>query len=134
MKFMSKSRDKIEKKQFEKEGEEYFGNLFKSHLKKTTAKFVMEPSYVFCENLVNGRLSFRGMNPEIEKLMEARMKDIQDQIEAKKETDVSDEQMAIQWQKMQAKFNVTKKKRHREMNISEIDIPTKKPKFLKPVD
>jgi hypothetical protein len=74
------------------------------------------------------------MNPEIEKLMEARMKDIQDQIEAKKETDVSDEQMAIQWQKMQAKFNVTKKKRHREMNISEIDIPTKKPKFLKPVD
>jgi hypothetical protein len=33
---MSKSRDKIEKKQFEKEGEEYFGNLFKSHLKKTT--------------------------------------------------------------------------------------------------
>jgi len=94
----------------------------------------MEPSYVFCENLVNGRLSFRGMNPEIEKLMEARMKDIQDQIEAKKETDVSDEQMAIQWQKMQAKFNVTKKKRHREMNISEIDIPTKKPKFLKPVD
>jgi len=31
---MSKSKDEIEKKQFEKEGEEYFGNL--SKLKKTT--------------------------------------------------------------------------------------------------
>jgi len=33
---MDKSKNKIEKKQFEKEGEEYFGGLFKSHLKKTT--------------------------------------------------------------------------------------------------
>jgi len=94
----------------------------------------MEPSYVFCEDLINGRLSFRGMNPEIEKLMEARMKNIQDQTEVKKETDVSDEQMAIHWQKMQTKFDIMKKKRHKQTDISEVEISTKKPKFLKPVD
>jgi len=33
---MGKSKDRIEKKQFEKEGEKYFAALFKSHLKKTT--------------------------------------------------------------------------------------------------
>jgi len=74
------------------------------------------------------------MNPKIEKLMEATMKNIQDQTEVRKETDVSDEQMAIQWQKMQTKFDIMRKKRHRETDISEVEISPKKPKFLKPVD
>jgi len=91
----------------------------------------MEPSYVSCEGLINGRLSFQGMNPGIEKLMEARMKNVKDQVEVK-EADVSDEQM-VQWQKMQAKFNVMNRKRHRKTNI-EVEVATKKQKFLKPVD
>lgn len=75
------------------------------------------------------------MNPMIEKLMEAR-ESARTRIEVKEEADVSDEQMAVQWQKMRAKFDATKKLRksqHRNTNI--MDEPAeKKTKFLKPVD
>lgn len=33
------------------------------------SKFIIEPSYVACESLSFGRMSFKGANPEIEKLM-----------------------------------------------------------------
>lgn len=95
----------------------------------------MEPSYVFCEKLVDGRLSFQGMNPTIEKLMEAR-KNAKAKVETKQEADISDEQMAVQWKKMRAKFDaVNRHKKPRYKKINDEDEPLKKkPKFLKPAD
>lgn len=98
-------------------------------------KFFVEPSYVFCEELADGRLSFQGMNPNIEKLMAARERAKQAKLEVKQETDVSDEQMAVQWEKMRLKFD---KQRHRKTQHrktkTEGEPIEKKPKFLKPVD
>lgn len=94
----------------------------------------MEPSYVFCEGLSNGRLSFQGMNPVIEKLMEAR-ENARAQKEVKQDVDITDEQMAVQWQKMRAKLNAKKLRKLQHVKTKSSDEPLKKkPKFLKPAD
>ncbi|XP_011631444.1 LOW QUALITY PROTEIN: M-phase phosphoprotein 6 [Pogonomyrmex barbatus] len=100
-------------------------------------KFLMESSYVFCEKLIDGRLSFQGMNPAIEKLMEARENANRPKVEVKQDADVSDEQMAVQWKKMRAKFDSVNKRMKHNPNLSpkhENEPLKKKPKFLKPVE
>ncbi|XP_029171795.1 M-phase phosphoprotein 6 [Nylanderia fulva] len=143
MKFMKRTKDKVEKQQFQQEGEEYFGSSLTSRMKEASGKFFMEPSYIFCEGLIEGRLSFQGMNPMIEKLMEAKENEKRAQTETKEEVDVSDEQMTVQWQKMRTKFDVMthrkpQNKAYRKSQHSKTgckDEPMeKKPKFLKPVD
>ncbi|GAB1868914.1 M-phase phosphoprotein 6 [Camponotus japonicus] len=142
MKFMKRTKDKVEKQQFQEEGEEYFGK-HTLHIKEASGKFFMEPSYVFCEELIDGRLSFQGMNPTLEKLMEAKENAKRGQEEIKQEVDVSDEQMAVQWQKMRTKFDVMQRKKtqykaSRKSQYSKTDCKEepmeKRPKFLKPVD
>ncbi|KAM0733213.1 M-phase phosphoprotein 6 [Formica fusca] len=142
MKFMKRTKDKVEKQQLQEEGEEYFGNRLTSRMKEASGKFFMEPSYIFCEELVNGRLSFQGMNPMIEKIMEARENAKRAQTETKEEVDVSDEQMTVQWQKMRTKFDVMQRKpqykTNRKLQHSKTDYNDepmgKKPKFLKPAE
>lgn len=140
MKFMKRTKDKVEKQQFEEEGEEYFGK-HTLHMKEASGKFLMEPSYVFCEKLIDGRLSFQGMNPIIEKLMEAKKNAKRAQVETKQEVDVSDEQMAVQWQKMRTKFDIMSRKTQYKANRKSQhsknykEEPTeKRAKFLKPVE
>lgn len=103
-----------------------------------SGKFLIESSYTFCEQLTDGRLSFQGMNPKIEKLMEAKESEKRAKTEKKQETDVSDEQMAVQWQKMRVKFDATqrqqKKPQYRKITNEEDEPMEKKPKFLKPID
>ncbi|KAL0128364.1 hypothetical protein PUN28_003567 [Cardiocondyla obscurior] len=134
MKFMKRTKDKVEKEQFQEEGEEYFDNELTSRMKKATGKFVMESSYIFCERLNDGRLSFQGMNPAIEKLMEAKENSKRGQEEKKEEADVSDEQMTVQWQKMRAKFDTVNRHRKQQHRNDEDGPMRKKPRFLKPVD
>lgn len=108
-----------------------------------SGQFLMEPSYVFCEELIDGRLSFQGMNPTIEKLMEAKENAKRAQVETKQEVDMSDEEMAVQWQKMRTKFDVmhrkktqykaNRKSQHSKTNYKEEPME-KRPKFLKPVE
>lgn len=76
------------------------------------------------------------MNPAIEKLMEAKENAKRAKVEVKQEADISDEQMAIQWKKMRAKFdNVNKHKKSQYRKRNNEDEPlSKKPKFLKPAD
>lgn len=95
-----------------------------------SGKFIIEPSYVFCEELIEGRLSFQGENPEIEKIMEQEWKEKHQDVEPKNETDVTDVEMA-------QTLRATKK-----INVSNFAVKydpkeepkRKKPKFLKPVD
>ncbi|KAL6448218.1 hypothetical protein ACFW04_000306 [Cataglyphis niger] len=142
MKFMKRTKDKVEKQQFQEEGEEYFGSRLTSRMKEASGKFFMEPSYIFCEELVNGRLSFQGMNPAIEKLMEARENAKRAETETKEEVDISDEQMTVQWQKMRTKFDIMQRKSqhktNRKLQHSKTDCNDepigKKPKFLKPAE
>ncbi|XP_034948330.1 M-phase phosphoprotein 6 [Chelonus insularis] len=141
MKFMKRTKEKVELQQFQAEGEEYFENELTARLKKATEKFTMEPSYVFCEQLIEGRLSFRGMNPEIEKIMEHEAKMKRAKIEIKKETDISDEKMAKHFENsrvisMGKKFQTKRNRSQFSSSITESHgySPVKKKMFLKPAE
>ncbi|XP_012275386.1 M-phase phosphoprotein 6 [Orussus abietinus] len=137
MKFMKKTKEKVEKQLYQEEGEEYFGSHLTTCMKQKSGKFIIEPSYVFCENLIDGRVSFNGMNPEIERLMELEQETNQPKA-AKEECDVSDEQMAkclILSKENSVKEDKTKhKNKKRSQEASHEELIKKKPKFLKPMD
>ncbi|XP_076298650.1 M-phase phosphoprotein 6 [Lasioglossum baleicum] len=135
MKFMKRTKEKVEKQQFQEEGEEYFGNELTKRMMKDSERFIMEPSYIFCEKLIDGRVSYQGMNPEIEKLMEHEQTKERVAMELKKETDISDEQMVKHWKGMKKLKSEHKyeKQSHRD-SIKSAEATSKKPKFLKPQD
>lgn len=71
MKFMKRTKDKVEKAADDAEGRAmYAGEITDRMLRHGESAFVHEPSFVPCENLREGRFSFGGMNPEIERLLE----------------------------------------------------------------
>lgn len=95
-------------------------------------------SFVICEDLIDGRLSFGGENPEIERLMELeQLEKLAKTQPPKNETDVSDAEMAQRWRST-TKINVTNmqqtKKHPRSDSDSNMEPMSKKPKFLKPRD
>ncbi|XP_035859481.1 M-phase phosphoprotein 6-like [Sander lucioperca] len=107
---------------------------------------VEEKSFGPCEELRYGRFSFKGFNPEVEKLMllmnprdETETKDEEDV--SRMQTDVTDEEMALRYESlvesMKKKFA---KKRERAAPEEEEDVnhnaveTTTKRKFLKPQD
>lgn len=80
------------------------------------------------------------MNPEIERLMELEQNAIRLKEEAKRETEVSDEQMAKHWKSshintMEKRFK-PKRSQHKYFSSykSDDEPREKKPKFLKPID
>lgn len=71
MKFMKRSKDRIERELENTKGhEELYSNIITNEMRSATGNYVSESSFIFCEDLLEGRLSFKGMNPEIERLME----------------------------------------------------------------
>lgn len=58
------------------------------------SRFVTEPSYSVLENLAFGRMSFKGMNPEIEKMMENQRIQLEEKESLARETEINDEEMA----------------------------------------
>lgn len=104
-------------------------------------RFIIEPSYVFCEQLRDGRVSYQGMNPEIERLMELEENAKLTKAEPKPEADVSDNQMAKRWKSsgvtaMENKFKTKRQRGQQSHWNNELQNgPTgKKTKFLKPQD
>ncbi|KAI9558083.1 hypothetical protein GHT06_014836 [Daphnia sinensis] len=69
MKFMKRTKEKTEKELEDEERQAAFANEITSAMLSHGSKFLMESSYAACENLSFGRMSFRGANPEIEKIM-----------------------------------------------------------------
>ncbi|XP_058804728.1 M-phase phosphoprotein 6 [Phymastichus coffea] len=132
MKFMKRTKDKVEKEAFQQEGEEYFG---KQTLPKKSGRFITEASYAFCEELIEGRLSFQGENPELERLLELEHLAKVPKEERDMDADVSDTQMT-KILKSTTKINVTNMK-HKSYNSqfdSNVEPQRKKLKFLKPVE
>ncbi|KFW74827.1 M-phase phosphoprotein 6, partial [Manacus vitellinus] len=113
---------------------------------------IEERSFVRCEDLVYGRMSFKGFNPEIEKLMiqmNSKCKEEEIEVDDKMEADVSDEEMARRYETLVGTIG-KKFLRKRDQRVlkdddedEEVDedrnstiIPRKKAKkmFLKPQD
>lgn len=97
MKFMKKTRERIEKElENTQDHGSLYSNIITNEMRSATGNFISESSFIYCETMLEGRLSFKGMNPEIERLMELEngvksepstgemVKDVSDDILAKK--------------------------------------------------
>lgn len=70
MKFMKRTKDKVLKEEDDAKGRAMYSNEITEKMLQGENLYIMESSYVPCEELGDGRYSFRGMNPEIERLIE----------------------------------------------------------------
>ncbi|XP_041794457.1 M-phase phosphoprotein 6 [Chelmon rostratus] len=152
MKFMQRGLDAETKKQLEEDEKRIISDehwyLDLPELKAKENLIVEEKSFVPCEDLKYGRISFKGFNPEVEKLMALmNPKDEEEKEEeevSRMQTDVTDEEMALRYESlvgsMKKKFA---KKRQRaateeeeeeeDLNHNVLETNTKRV-FLKPQD
>uniref|UniRef100_A0A3B1KJH7 M-phase phosphoprotein 6 n=1 Tax=Astyanax mexicanus TaxID=7994 RepID=A0A3B1KJH7_ASTMX len=144
MKFMQRGLDAEARKQLEEDEKRIITFL----LTFPYICIVEERSYVPCEDLVYGRMSFRGFNPEVEKLMvlmNAPKEEEDDEEEkdvGRMDTDITDEDMAKRYgslvESMKRRF--AKKRERSSLKDSEEDLnhnvePSQPKKaFLKPKD
>lgn len=94
MKFMKKTKEKVEKEIDDAEGQAMYSDQITDEMRKTGNLVFISTSMTICKNLVDGRLSFGGMNPEIEKLMAKDYNKFVGEAETRKEKDVTDVEMA----------------------------------------
>lgn len=93
MKFMKKTKERIEKELANTQGhKDLYSNAITDEMRQASGNYVTESSYIFCEDLLDGRLSYKGMNPEIERLME--LEDEMNRPSSEMERDISDEILA----------------------------------------
>uniref|UniRef100_A0A672KVU7 M-phase phosphoprotein 6-like n=2 Tax=Sinocyclocheilus grahami TaxID=75366 RepID=A0A672KVU7_SINGR len=150
--FMQRGLDAELKKQLDEEekriisDEHWFLDL--PELKAKENYIIEERSCVPCEDLVYGRMSFRGFNPEVEKLMllmnthKEEEEDEEEDDVSRMETDITDEEMARRYESLvESMRNKFAKKRNRStVTKSEEDVNCNvvgdQPKkvFLKPQD
>lgn len=94
MKFMKRTKERVLKEQEDAEGKAMYSNEITEEMKKSGNIIFTGTSIFNCKNLIEGRLSFGGMNPEIEKFMENDFTKKKQEVEKRKETDISDVKMA----------------------------------------
>ncbi|CAH0726710.1 unnamed protein product, partial [Brenthis ino] len=93
MKFMKKTKERIEKElENTQDHESLYSNIITNEMRHATGNYISESSFIFCEDLMEGRVSFKGMNPEIERLMDFENKN--EDIDSEMQKDVSDEILA----------------------------------------
>lgn len=127
MKFMKRTKEKVLKEEDDAHSQAMYSNEITEKMRKNESRFIVEPSYMAIEGLNDGRFSFRGMNPEIERLMELEEQAKQAAIDKNVKKDVTDEDMSAYYgnvmKTMQRKFQ--SKTHRRKMVLPE-------PKFKKP--
>ncbi|KAL4234123.1 M-phase phosphoprotein 6 [Mactra antiquata] len=146
MKFMKRSALRIEK---EKSAEERKQIIDDEHwvldlppVNKKEDKYILEPSYERCLDMVYGRMSFQQCNPEVEKLMKINNNRLGLEEAERKEAEnsVDDEEMARRYKSLSdhiaKKFATKREKRKKivqEEEASSIAASEKeKRKFMKP--
>ncbi|XP_037042408.1 M-phase phosphoprotein 6 [Bradysia coprophila] len=94
MKFMKRTKEKVIKEEDDAEGRAMYLSEMTDKMLTGNSQFIIEPSYVPCENLKDGRISFRGMNPEIERLLELEEQERQSKADVDVKKDVTDTEMS----------------------------------------
>lgn len=94
MKFMKRTKEKVLKEEDDAQSRAMYSNEITHKMLTTESLYVVEPSYMPCEELNEGRFSFRGMNPEIERLLELEQQAKQATIDENVQKDVTDEDMS----------------------------------------
>ncbi|XP_005753355.1 M-phase phosphoprotein 6 [Pundamilia nyererei] len=144
MKFMQRRLDAETKKQLEEDERRIISDehwyLDLPELKAKENLIIEERSFVPCEDLKYGRLSFRGFNPEVEKLM-ALMNPREEEEEeeedlSRMQTDVTDEEMALRYESlvgsMKKKFATKRERVAQEADEENHEVA--KRAFVKPQD
>ncbi|KAJ8343281.1 hypothetical protein SKAU_G00306100 [Synaphobranchus kaupii] len=151
MKFMQRGLDAEVKKQLEEEEKRIISDehwyLDLPELQAKENFIIEERSFVPCEDLVYGRMSFRSFNPEVEKLMVLMNTQKQGEEEEEKEekdltkmeTDVTDEEMARRYESlvgsMKRKYATKRERSQMQDEDGKRMTETKVKKgFLKPQD
>lgn len=97
MKFMQKCKAKYEDKPNEQKIS--IDSVLNECVKLESNKYLIESSFVTFENLKFGRMSFKGMNVEIERLLNDKYNDKAKDEEEKNDEDVSSIKMAKRYSK-----------------------------------
>ncbi|XP_030380639.1 M-phase phosphoprotein 6 [Scaptodrosophila lebanonensis] len=133
MKFMQRTKAKVDKEADDEQGRALYSNEISGNMLNSNSNFIIEPSYSICEGLIDGRLSFRGMNPELERLMELEQAEKQVKTKQEQPKEVSDVEMA---KYMQRKFNgkndFNKRKPNAILNNKAFKPKKQKHHFMKP--
>ncbi|CAG9860054.1 unnamed protein product [Phyllotreta striolata] len=118
MKFMKKTKEKVEKALEDKEGNAMYSNEITEEMRRSGNLVFVSTSITNCKNLIDGRLSFGGMNADIEKIMANEFAKLVEQEEKKKEKDVTDVEMAQGYStlvnNMAKKFNKKSKNKNKK--------------------
>lgn len=94
MKFMKRTKEKVLKEEEDAKSRAMYSSEITEKMLKGDCPYIMETSFVPCENLTDGRYSFRGMNPEIERLIELENAQKLAAMEKNVAKDVSDADMS----------------------------------------
>lgn len=123
MKFMKKSKIRVEQEEEAAEGQAMYSNEITEEMRKGGKYKIVEVGMNICSDLIEGRLSFGGLNTKVERLMTAEYAKRQEVVEKLKEKDVSDFDMAKRYNPLVNTIhkNTSNKKRNKR-------------KFVKPAE
>lgn len=110
MKFMMKSKVKVNKEEEDNEGKSMYQNEITGKMKKSN--FHQEQGFANIEELSVCRYSCRGMNPEIEKLLQEH--NYKETNHSKMETEISDKDLENFYSKSNSSNTGTQKRKTRE--------------------
>lgn len=124
MKFMKRTKEKVQKEEDAAEGQSMYSNEITSEM-NLGSNYITDPSYVTCEDLIVGRFSCGGMNPELERILEKEDQEDAQKREANQRRkdagmikDVSDESMVKHYSNLVKtigkKFDKFKKRKHED--------------------
>lgn len=122
MKFMKRSKERVEKEEEAAEGQAMYSNNITDEMRQSGNIVFVEASISMCKDLIDGRLSFKGMNPDVEKLMSNSYYKHLEIANKRLETDVNDVEMAKNYS---SSVNTISKKFQKKRN---------RKKFMKPSD
>lgn len=94
MKFMKRTKERVKKEEEDAEGQAMYSNHITEQMRKSGHTMFISTSIGNCRNLIEGRLSFGGMNPDIERIMSDKYVRAIEEAEKLKEKDVTDADMA----------------------------------------
>lgn len=95
MKFMKKTKLRVEQEEEEAQGRAVYSNRITDKMKQNRGNIVfVETTISNCKNLIEGRLSFKGMNPTVEKLLANEDLRKLELAKKQKEKDISDVELA----------------------------------------
>uniref|UniRef100_A0A1B6C7L3 M-phase phosphoprotein 6 n=1 Tax=Clastoptera arizonana TaxID=38151 RepID=A0A1B6C7L3_9HEMI len=140
MKFMQRSKVKAQQEEVDEEGQELLSLLVAPEMKRGKNTYSIIRSSTKLENLIDGRLSFQGMNPKLERLLELEREEKKNSIsnDNSNEVDVTDKEMATYQSSliktMASRFAKKNSDKTKEDNSESLSPVRKKRKFMKPKD